>query len=1041
MTVSDTPHSELFERLARVVADQYQLVREQGRGGMGVVFLATDTALDREVAIKVIHPELAAHESLVRRFLAEARTIAKLRHPNIVAVHAAGTGDGLLYYVMDLVPGETLRARLRREGRLPPAEVAKLVDDLAAALQAAAEAGIVHRDVKPENVLLDRDGGRAMLADFGIARVLQQAEGAVVTAGGVAVGTPTYMSPEQAAGEDVDARSDLYALGIVAYEMLTGKPPFTGPNRVIVSRHIAERPAPIRVAAAETPPHLAAAIEHALEKDPDHRWQSGDEFRRAVGGALPVPRRRRTRWMAVAAAALLAVSAFVAVSITGSDAPPDGVNPRRSLLVLPFDNIRGDSATAWLSQGSMYGLNTVLSQWEDLQVVDAERVHDIMAGERLSVGDDIGLNRARSMARKAGVWTVALGTFEQVGDSLRLTARLYDVATGRHLETAQVSGPASGDPLPLFDGLAFQLLDLSGAPADLRTSLAQSTTSSLDAFRSFVRGSDALSHWDLTTAERALREATERDSTFGLAYYKYALTRGWLVGAEDSLSDDAMARAVAFSVPLPLHERTLIAAYRAFLEGQFAASRELYGQLIRRDSADVDAWYGMGESWFHDPDVASGHATAMSEALRAFRHTLNLDPDYVLAYEHIGQMLAGAGRPGASFVLMPDESFVLAQRPAPGAPIPARVESASRRAQQAAVDLAVNWVATQPTAPRAHGALVDSYIASGRYGDAMSEVQRFRAVGGDQPERPFVEARVHFAAGRVDEAAEILSAALDSTSPEDFRARDGTPSIFGDIASAANVFAYQGSLEQAARTLDLADRVRNEVYPYLGPGLGVGDHWGRSALSQLYAAAGVPTASLRQIWERTAEEARVVPKAKRAPIIGSGASAAIGLFAGLESDTNAIVELAALSEEPLPPEVRALLAMAGPQASAKDSLAARRALAEADSAPSKMMMYHPFKRPLAAQAYAALGDYAAALAMLDGFEPEMQPGRRFDARWAMLGRVRLYRANLLERQGQKAKARTEYERVLAQWSHADESVQPYVREARARLAALEPERS
>ncbi|HEX2250946.1 MAG TPA: serine/threonine-protein kinase, partial [Gemmatimonadales bacterium] len=169
--MSDTT-LDLFTSLQAALGPQYRLERELGRGGMGVVFLATDTTLDRRVAIKVVHPELATHESITRRFLAEARTIARLRHPNIVAVHAAGSVDGLLYYVMDEIAGESLRDRLTQEGRLGIEETARIVSDLASALDAAGRAGVVHRDVKPENVLLDQVTGRALLADFGIARAV-----------------------------------------------------------------------------------------------------------------------------------------------------------------------------------------------------------------------------------------------------------------------------------------------------------------------------------------------------------------------------------------------------------------------------------------------------------------------------------------------------------------------------------------------------------------------------------------------------------------------------------------------------------------------------------------------------------------------------------------------------------------------------------------------------------------------------------------------------------------------------------------------------
>ncbi|HEX5963759.1 MAG TPA: serine/threonine-protein kinase, partial [Gemmatimonadales bacterium] len=314
--MSDTTLN-LFTILQAALGPQYRLERELGRGGMGVVFLATDTTLDRQVAIKVVHPELAPHESITRRFLAEARTIARLRHPNIVAIHAAGSADGLLYYVMDEVAGETLRQRLDRDGKLGSEETARIVLDLAAALDAAGRAGVVHRDVKPENVLLDAATGRALLADFGIARAVAAEASGSSTGQGVAVGTPVYMSPEQAAGEEIDTRSDLYALGIVAYEMLAGHPPFQGPHRVVVSKHIAERPVPIDRLRPDAPKELAGAVMRALEKQPSGRWQTGEELRQAITGERTIARptspvrRRILLGVAVALAVLTATVGLV----------------------------------------------------------------------------------------------------------------------------------------------------------------------------------------------------------------------------------------------------------------------------------------------------------------------------------------------------------------------------------------------------------------------------------------------------------------------------------------------------------------------------------------------------------------------------------------------------------------------------------------------------------------------------------------------------------------------------------------------------------
>ncbi|MGH7585742.1 MAG: serine/threonine-protein kinase, partial [Gemmatimonadales bacterium] len=268
-----TEPRDVSEILQAALGARYELGAELGRGGMGVVLLARDRVLDREVAVKVIHPQLADHGALIDRFLAEARTVARLRHPNIVAIHEAGEAEGLLYFVMDRVAGGTLRDRLQRDGRLPTEEAARITADLADALDAAARAGVVHRDMKPENVLLEAGTGRALLVDFGIAR-LQESEGRrEITGAGMAVGTPAYMSPEQATGDDdVDPRSDLYALGVVAYEMLAGTPPFTGPNRVVVSHHISTRPTPVQRRRPETPPALASAIARALEKSPGDRW-------------------------------------------------------------------------------------------------------------------------------------------------------------------------------------------------------------------------------------------------------------------------------------------------------------------------------------------------------------------------------------------------------------------------------------------------------------------------------------------------------------------------------------------------------------------------------------------------------------------------------------------------------------------------------------------------------------------------------------------------------------------------------------------------
>ena len=1030
------PTTDPFEALQAALEPQYRLERELGRGGMGVVFLATDTTLDRRVAIKVVHPDLAAHPSIVRRFLAEARTIARLRHPGIVAVHTAGTARGLLYYVMDEVNGESLRQRLSREGKLRVDDVRRIVADLAAALDAAGRAGVVHRDVKPENVLLEAGSGRPLLADFGIARAMVT-EGASSTGQGVAVGTPSYMSPEQAAGEEVDSRSDLYGLGVVAYEMLAGHPPFQGTNRVVVSKHIAERPVPIERVRPDCPKPLAGAVMKALEKHPAERWQTGEELRQAVAGERALPQRRpdrRTALVAAAAIALAALGATVGLA-RRSDGPPAGVNPRHSILVLPFDNQRDDPAVDWMRDGSVSMLGLNLSQWNDLTVVDQERLHDLLGRHELEPGEDIGLDMARRLARDAGVWTVVLGDFTRAGDSLHLAARVYDVASGARVSVARVDDRAGEDARTLFDQLAAKLLDLSGAPTDLPVGLARSTSQSLEAYRAYLAGVDRLNRWDLAGAERDLSRALAIDSSFGLAYYKLALTRGWLVGTDDSVADRAIVRATALSARLPEHDRTVINAYRAFIGGEFVEARDLYQRLLTRDGGDADAWYGLGEAWFHDT-AGPDKAPAFTQAIRAFRRALDLDPEYALAYDHVQSMLGMAAEARPEYALVATDSFALAAAPSGRALLDSlALQAAIRRARSAGLTTARNWVSTQPSTLRAHGAMVDAYLASGNFDAALGEVDRFRNTTPVHPELPFVEARIRFASGDVDRAAEQLRTALDTVAPQDFRPYQGTPTVVFDIAAAANVFAYQGDLANAAKALDLADQVRREVvkHPASGPEGHMNESWRRVVLGQLYAGVGVPAASLRQVWQSAAEAGRMAKPDARKHLVHSGASAAIGLFTGPSADSTALVEYRAMTGESFSPEVRALLAL-----SRGDSSGARRMLGETDTVSAGMPKWTAglYNRPLAAQAYYLLGDYDRTLTTLRDFEPAALKTGGFDSRWGMLGRVRLLRAAAYEQLGRRSEARQEYREVLAQWKTADAALKPFVQQAEQGLARL-----
>ena len=313
-----SPIDQLAEQLRIALGESYAVERALGSGGFAVVFLVRDLNLKRKLAVKVLSPDLITSKSVLERFRREAETVAQLSHPHIVPLHFIGQKDGLLYLAMECIEGGSLADRIEREGRLPVEEAARILAEVASALDYAHKRGVIHRDIKPHNVLLEAETGRSLLTDFGIART---AEGSSLTATGMVVGTPAYLSPEQVTGESSDHRADIYALGVVAYEMLAGKPPFTGPtSTAVLMKRLAGPPPKLTTLRPEIPETLVAVIEGMLEPDPAKRFQSAGDVVRSfrgdsvISGSLSNQSRRVTRgrsraplWVAGAAALAAAV--------------------------------------------------------------------------------------------------------------------------------------------------------------------------------------------------------------------------------------------------------------------------------------------------------------------------------------------------------------------------------------------------------------------------------------------------------------------------------------------------------------------------------------------------------------------------------------------------------------------------------------------------------------------------------------------------------------------------------------------------------------
>ena len=284
------PEDELGTHVAQVLSANYELESEVGRGGMGIVYSARDRRLKREIAIKVLPPELSFRADIRQRFLREAETAAQLNHPNIVPIYTVEEKDNLVYFVMAYIKGDNLGVRLHQHGPMPPVEVRRILREVAEALAYAHNRNVIHRDIKPDNIIIDDETGRAMVTDFGIARALTDTGDSRLTATGMAIGTPAYMSPEQSAGDKaIDGRSDLYSLGVVGYQMLCGQPPFVANNTPsMLVKHLSERPVPVDERWPDLPPDLSRAVMMCLEKDPNDRFPNASAFAVALsGGAMP----------------------------------------------------------------------------------------------------------------------------------------------------------------------------------------------------------------------------------------------------------------------------------------------------------------------------------------------------------------------------------------------------------------------------------------------------------------------------------------------------------------------------------------------------------------------------------------------------------------------------------------------------------------------------------------------------------------------------------------------------------------------------------
>lgn len=639
----------MLSRVRAALSGRYAVESERGRGATATVYAARDLKHGRRVALKVVEPAVVTALG-AERFLQEIRTTAALNHPHILPLFDSGEADGFIYYTMPLVDGESLRERLDHQVRMPIAVVIPLVTQLADALAYAHDLGIVHRDLKPDNILID-EHERVWIADFGLARALSQAVDHRLTSTGIAVGSPLYMSPEQAAGDaDVDGRSDIYSLGCLAFEALCGEPPFTaGRASTMLARHLTD-PAPSARARCPDVPHEAdAAIRRAMAKDRAHRFRDARDFAAAFDGsagtvakAVTVPFaahasgparsrlrsafRRPPSFRRLALGVLAVVAGGVGILLLtsrGVEAVPANV-----IAMFPF-RATTPGVSHW-SEGVPDLLSGVLDGTAGLVVADPWTLWKNLRSHPQDMAASPDPERAAELARKSRAGRFVLGSIVDMGDSVSVSARVYDAHTGRMLHTLAAVG-ISTDLRGIVRALALQYLahqaTESGLPA--LGHLDADLTHSPDALKEFMRARLFMRRGMVDSAEAAITASLTYDSLFTPAIVDAVGIRSWaqfMRGETYSGLRELVDRALARDTLLRDRERLRLRAIDASLRTDGAAASHALHDIIAQDSTDLHAW---AQLQYIITVYGWQYGSSELDALQISDHVLSLDSGYV----------------------------------------------------------------------------------------------------------------------------------------------------------------------------------------------------------------------------------------------------------------------------------------------------------------------------------------------------------------------------------------------------------------------------
>jgi eukaryotic-like serine/threonine-protein kinase len=799
VTTPENAPDALRDQLQASLGAAYTIERELGGGGMSRVFVATETTLGRRVVVKVLPPELA-HALSVERFRREIALAARLQHPHIVPLLTAGEIDGLPYYTMPFVEGESLRVRLGRVSALPVGDVVRVLRDVVGALAYAHEQGVVHRDIKPENVLLTRQ--HALVADFGVAKALSAS---VTTAGsltgtGIALGTPDYIAPEQAAADPAtDGRADLYAVGAMAYEMLTGTPPFPGRTvQATLHAHATEPVRPVSEQRATTPPALADLVMRCLEKRPADRPQTADEVlqiletvpttsgslartatapieagrdrgdARSGGSAGAPPRGRAFAWLLGGSVALLAGVATVASLLGLGHSKKSTAGPAAaavaSVAVLPFADIGHDTAAEYFADGMADELTTTLGRVPGLRV--AARSSAFTFRDQAVSVQDVGA--------KLHVGSVLEGSVRRAGGRLRVTAQLVNASDGLSMwsqsyeremsDVFQVQDELARDiTTALYPTLGSAAHDTS-AVVRLAAARAPRGTQDLDAYDLFLQGRYYFGQGNAASLWRAVslfKDALAKDSTFARADAALAMTYNLLPVYGGARADSVIPLAEAYASRALAHDPGLPDAHLALgyvrlHQWRWADAERELGQSVAADPSNpiVHRWHadlllGLGQV-----DAAVGHAQMAYDLDPLTPATNQTLARSLLDARRYDEAVVAAKRGLAADSTLPGLSGTLTEAYLFGGHVDSAVATADRALR------------FEPTALGVRSAAAWAYAAAGRRNAADSLLKQMRATLANGTVSALDMADVHLALGHTDSALVWVTRSIERRDAE-----------------------------------------------------------------------------------------------------------------------------------------------------------------------------------------------------------------------------------------------------------------------------------